>query len=125
MKKLTQISVNRTLNYVILRITGLALAFLALGHFALTHIINDVSDTGSTFVSQRWSSLVWILWDVSLLVCSLLHLFAGTMIIIYDYQVRKERRNRAVQFLELTLGLFLIIGLAVLFFALMSIYGKG
>ena len=43
-----------TWQWFFMRISGLVLVVLALGHFALTHILNDVTDTNAEFVGQRW-----------------------------------------------------------------------
>jgi len=47
-------SSGRLFYYVMVRVTGLMLAVLILGHFAVTHIITDVPETRSHFVSRRW-----------------------------------------------------------------------
>lgn len=39
-----------------MRISGLILVFLALIHFAITHIVNDVVETDFAFVQTRWSN---------------------------------------------------------------------
>ena len=62
------------------------LAVLALGHYGLTHIVNDVAKTDSTFIADRWSSALWILWDALLLGCALLHAVAGMTTVIRDHR---------------------------------------
>src|SRR5205085_2255141 len=46
-------------SWLFMRISGVALVVLALLHFALTHLINDVAQTNSGFVSDRWHNPLW------------------------------------------------------------------
>lgn len=76
---------SETWSWYFMRISGLVLLFLALGHFALTHIINDVADTGSAFVEDRWSNPLWRLYDWVLLALGLFHGLNGIRFIVDDY----------------------------------------
>lgn len=78
--------------WVAVRVTGLALTVLVAGHFALTHFITDVADTGSAFVAERWASGVWIAWDTLLLTAALLHAYAGLAIVVADHVLPGSRR---------------------------------
>ena len=116
--------ISRTLSFVVLRFTGIALAFLALGHFFLTHIANDVAETGSDFILARWNSLFWIIWDSALLICCAAHIVAGGLIIVYDYSEDRAKRSMRSNMLLSTVFLFLLIGLIILGYALFTIYGR-
>ena len=116
--------ISRTLSFVVLRFTGIALAFLALGHFFLTHIANDVAETGSDFILARWNSLFWIIWDSALLICCAAHVVAGGLIIVYDYSEDRAKRSMRSNMLLSTVFLFLLIGLIILGYALFTIYGR-
>jgi len=116
--------VSRTLSFIVLRFTGVALAFLALGHFFLTHIANDVAETGSDFILARWNSLFWIIWDSALLICCAAHVVAGAQIIIYDYSEDKAKRSMRSNVILSTVFVFLAIGLLILGYALFTIYGR-
>ncbi|MGI8684682.1 MAG: succinate dehydrogenase hydrophobic membrane anchor subunit [Acidimicrobiales bacterium] len=74
-----------TWSWFFMRISGLVLVFLALIHFSLTHILNDVTDTDARFVAQRWDNPLWRLFDWALLVLALLHGLNGLRWIIDDY----------------------------------------
>ncbi|MGH9164098.1 MAG: succinate dehydrogenase, partial [Acidimicrobiales bacterium] len=54
-------------------------------HFAITHILNDVTDTDARFVAQRWDNPLWRLFDWALLALALLHGLNGLRWIIDDY----------------------------------------
>ncbi len=79
-----------TWSWFFMRLSGLALVFLALVHFSLTHIVNDVVETDSDFVARRWDNPLWRLFDWSLLALALLHGLNGLRWIIDDY-VRRPR----------------------------------
>ena len=74
-----------TWSWFFMRISGLALVFLALVHFSLTPIVNDVVETDARSVAARWSNTLWRLFDWSLLVLALLHGLNGLRWIVDDY----------------------------------------
>ena len=74
-----------TWSWFFMRVSGLLLLFLALLHFAITHIINDVAETDAAFVNQRWDNPMWRLFDWALLALGLLHGLNGLRWIIDDY----------------------------------------
>ncbi len=72
------------------------LVFLALLHFAVTHIINDVVETDAAFVADRWDNPLWRLFDWLLLTLALLHGLNGVRWSIDDY-VRSSARRKGVK----------------------------
>ena len=85
-----------TWSWFFMRVSGLVLLFLALTHFTLTHIVNDVTDTDARFVAERWDNPLWRLFDWALLVLALLHGLNGLRWIIDDY-VRSPGRRAATK----------------------------
>jgi succinate dehydrogenase / fumarate reductase membrane anchor subunit len=85
-----------TWSWFFMRVSGLLLLFLALTHFAITHITNDVTETNIDFVGRRWSNPLWQVFDWALLVLALLHGLNGLRTIIDDY-VRTPARRAAVK----------------------------
>jgi succinate dehydrogenase / fumarate reductase, membrane anchor subunit len=81
-----------TWSWFFMRISGLALVFLALTHFAITHIVHDVTDTKVGFVATRWHNPLWRLFDWSLLALALLHGLNGLRYIVDDYVRRPAAR---------------------------------
>jgi succinate dehydrogenase hydrophobic anchor subunit len=84
----------RTASFILVRVTGLALTVLVLGHFTLTHIVHDVADTNSAFVAKRWGSALWVIWDWLMLAAALAHGAAGVWIAIDDYTPAAAQRTR-------------------------------
>ncbi len=75
-----------------LRVSGVALVFLAGGHLFITHYINVPSETTFDFVSARWANPLWRTFDTLLLVAALWHGLIGMRFSIADYL--KDRRSR-------------------------------
>ncbi|HEY7032314.1 MAG TPA: succinate dehydrogenase [Thermomicrobiales bacterium] len=84
----------RLWSFLLVRLTGLALTILVLGHFTLTHIVNDVADTDSAFVARRWGSALWVAWDWLMLLCAIAHGAAGVWVAIDDYTPETAGRRR-------------------------------
>jgi succinate dehydrogenase / fumarate reductase membrane anchor subunit len=74
-----------TWSWFFMRVSGLVLIFLALTHFAITHITNDVADTDIDFVGRRWANPLWQVFDWALLALALAHGLNGLRTIIDDY----------------------------------------
>lgn len=103
--------------FLVMRTTALALAVLVLGHFAVTHLVNDVAETGSGFVLRRWSSALWLAWDWTMLVAALAHAGTGVWLLI-DEQARAARARRLLHGgLAATVAVLLAVGTAALAFA--------
>ena len=93
--------------WVMVRLTGLLLTVLVLGHFSLTHIITDVSDTGTSFIARRWGTALWVVWDWLLLVAAVAHGAAGLWVAIADYTpapAARARRQRALLALSVVIA---------------------
>ena len=105
---------GRLFYYLTVRITGLLLAILVLGHFAVTHIIADVAETGSDFIARRWGSPLWLLWDWAMLTAAMLHGVTGVWIVIEDYTPDPEKRRRRQRLLVSISALLFVLGLVVI-----------
>ena len=95
-----------TWSWYFMRVSGLILIFMALIHFAITHIIYDVTDTNSSFVQARWDNPLWRAYDWTLLALGLLHGVNGLRWIIDDY-VRSSRGRATVKAALYSVTLFL------------------
>ena len=101
-----------TWSWFFMRISGLILVILALFHFALTHIINDVVETDYEFVANRWDNPMWRLYDWSLLALAMLHGLNGLRWIIDDY-VRSPAKRATVKAVLYTVS-FVLFGYGTL-----------
>jgi succinate dehydrogenase / fumarate reductase membrane anchor subunit len=103
-----------TWSWFFMRISGLVLLFLALIHFALTHIIHDVVDTDFAFVERRWDNLGWRIFDWTLLALALGHGLNGLRIIIDDYVRKPAKRALTKAFLYTLSGVLFAYGTMVI-----------
>ncbi len=106
-----------TWSWYFMRVSGLILLFLALTHFAITHIVNDVVETDAEFVGERWDNPLWRLFDWALLALALAHGVNGVRWSIDDYVGAPGRRAalKAVLY-SVTGGLFAYGTLVVITF---------
>jgi succinate dehydrogenase hydrophobic anchor subunit len=96
--------------YLTIRLTGLLLAVLVLGHFALTHVVTDVADADAGFIARRWGTALWIAWDWLMLAAALVHGAAGVWIAIEDYTPDRRRRRRRQAALTGSCAVLLALG---------------
>jgi succinate dehydrogenase / fumarate reductase, membrane anchor subunit len=79
-----------------MRISGLILVFLALGHLTVTHLLNNVELTNYFFVANRWAhpktGVFWRLWDLTMINLAVIHGFNGLRQILDEYIVKPGRR---------------------------------
>jgi succinate dehydrogenase hydrophobic anchor subunit len=105
---------GRLASYVALRVTGVALSVLVLGHFAVTHIVTDVAHDDATFVTRRLSSAVWIAWDGTMLAAALAHAAIGIRLALADYAATRARRSLLNRLVIATAGVLLVLGVVAI-----------
>jgi succinate dehydrogenase / fumarate reductase, membrane anchor subunit len=98
-----------------MRVSGLLLIFLALGHLAFVHIINTVDDIDYAFVAARWATPFWRIYDLLLLWLALLHGLNGLRTVLNDYITRPGWRVASLGMVWVLGILFLAIGSIVIF----------
>lgn len=72
-----------------MRVSGLVLVVLALGHLCITHILNNVEVINYAFVANRWANprtgVVWRVWDLLMVNLAVLHGFNGLRQVLWEY----------------------------------------
>lgn len=80
-------------SWFFMRISGLGLVFLVLGHMGIMHLIGGgVDRINFNFVAARWSGFFWRAYDWLLLVLALLHGAVGARDVIQDHVRRAPWR---------------------------------
>lgn len=97
-----------------MRISGILLLFLALGHVAIMHIIHDIEEIDYAFVAARWVSPFWRTYDLLLLWLALLHGANGMRTIIDDYARNRKWRVFWLAALYSLVFVLLVMGTLVL-----------
>jgi succinate dehydrogenase / fumarate reductase membrane anchor subunit len=79
-----------------MRLSGLLLVVLALGHLFIMHIAHNVEQINYAFVASRWShptqGVLWRLWDLSMISLAVMHGFNGIRQVTYEYLHRPFQR---------------------------------
>lgn len=99
------------IGWYFLRISGVALVFLAGGHLFITHYINVPSETTFDFVSARWANPLWRSFDTMLLIAALWHGLIGMRYSLADYLKSHQARQFGFAALWLFGIVFTILGL--------------
>ena len=71
--------------WLFMRLSGLALLILALGHLFIMHVFNSVHNIDYNFVSARYTHLFWRVYDMAMLWLALIHGMNGLRTIFDDY----------------------------------------
>jgi len=98
------------------RISGLLLVLLALGHMLIMHVLVQLTgqEINFAFVTSRWGSPFWRIYDLLLLVLALIHGVNGARIIIGDYVVRGGLRGLLIGLLMVMTLIWLLTGVFVI-----------
>jgi succinate dehydrogenase / fumarate reductase, membrane anchor subunit len=91
--------------YFFMRLSGVALIVLAIGHMMIQHVLNDVHSLTLEFVRQQWSSWGWRTYDMFLLIFAISHGFNGLRVVLEDY----IHNPRTVKVMRWALAIFMII----------------
>ena len=101
-----------------MRISGLALVILALGHMFIMHVLVELTggEIDFAFVQSRWGSPFWRIYDFLLLVFAFLHGANGARIVIADYVANRRARSIVIGGLLIISGIWLVLGMLVILF---------
>jgi succinate dehydrogenase / fumarate reductase membrane anchor subunit len=95
--------------WLFMRISGLLLLVLALGHTLIMHLPGGgVDRINFGFVAARWQSPLWRTWDWMLLSLALIHGINGLRNITLDY-VRQAGARLAINMFFNVLGFVLLV----------------
>lgn len=73
------------LAYLFMRLSGLALLFLAIGHLMIQLVLNDVHNLTLRFVADQWQAWGWKVYDMLLLTFAVTHGYNGLRNVLEDY----------------------------------------
>jgi len=101
-----------------MRLSGLALVFLALGHMLIMHVLVELTggEINFAFVQSRWGTPFWRIYDFLLLVLAFVHGANGTRIVIGDWIANRTARSLLIGILLAVSAIWLLLGMAVIFF---------
>lgn len=102
-----------------MRLSGLALVILALGHMFIMHVLVELAggEIDFAFVQSRWGTPFWRIYDFLLLVLAFLHGANGARVVVTDYVTNRMARGLLIGLLGLLAVAWLVLGtLVILFF---------
>ena len=71
--------------YLFMRMSGLALLILAVGHMMIQHVLNSSGNLTLIFVAEQWNSWGWKAYDIFLLLFAIPHGLNGLRNVLEDY----------------------------------------
>jgi succinate dehydrogenase / fumarate reductase membrane anchor subunit len=101
-----------------MRLSGLALVILALGHMFIMHVLVELTggEINFAFVQSRWGTPFWRIYDLLLLLLAFVHGANGARIVIGDYVSNRTARSFFIGVLLVISGIWLVLGMAVIAF---------
>ncbi|MFH1502827.1 MAG: succinate dehydrogenase, hydrophobic membrane anchor protein [Candidatus Eisenbacteria bacterium] len=102
-------------SWLFMRVSGVLIAFLLLGHILVMHILHHVDEVNYQFAAERLANPFWRIYDLVLLGLVLMHGLTGVRIALDDYVHNRGWRIILKTALWLVGALFLIVGAFVLF----------
>lgn len=90
--------------FMFMRLSGIALLLLAVGHMMLQHVLNSSTNLTIQFVAQQWNSWGWKVFDFLLLVFAISHGINGLRNVLEDY----VHNRTAVKWIKILLLIFVV-----------------
>jgi len=101
-----------------MRLSGLALVILALGHMFIMHVLVEITggEIDFAFVQSRWGTPFWRIYDLLLLLLAFIHGVNGARIVIGDYVTNRTGRSLVIGIFLVISAIWLVLGMAVIAF---------
>jgi succinate dehydrogenase / fumarate reductase membrane anchor subunit len=71
--------------YLFMRMSGVGLLILAVGHMVIQHVLNSSANLTIQFVAAQWNSWGWRAYDIMLLWLAIPHGINGLRNVLQDY----------------------------------------
>ena len=101
-----------------MRLSGLALVVLALGHMFIMHVLVVIAgqEIDFAFVQSRWGTPFWRIYDLLLLILAFVHGVNGARVVVTDYVANRAARSFFIGALLVVAAIWLVLGMAVIAF---------
>ena len=90
--------------YLFMRMSGLALLILAVGHMMIQHVLNSSGNLTLIFVADQWNSWGWKAYDIFLLLFAIPHGINGLRNVLEDY----IHNPRTMKTINIILSIFVV-----------------
>jgi len=101
--------------FLFMRLSGVLLLLLAVGHMMLQHVLRDVHNLTLQVVQDVWRSWGWRVYDLMLLIFAIVHGFNGLRQVLQDY-IHKPGTVKIIGYVLVALIVLTIIWSAVAIF---------
>ncbi len=91
--------------FVFMRLSGIALLILAVGHMMFQHVINSSTNLTIMFVAEQWRSWGWRVFDILLLGFTVTHGVNGFRNVLEDY----IHNRTTVKWINIALLIFVVV----------------
>lgn len=71
--------------FLFMRLSGIALLVLAVGHMMIQHVLNSSTNLTIMFVAEQWNTWGWKIYDILLLLFTIPHGVNGLRNVLEDY----------------------------------------
>jgi succinate dehydrogenase / fumarate reductase, membrane anchor subunit len=90
--------------FMFMRMSGIALLVLAVGHMMIQHVLNSSGNLSLQFVADQWDSWGWKAYDILLLAFAIPHGVNGLRNVLEDY-IHNEKTMRLI---NIVLAIFVV-----------------
>ncbi len=99
-----------------MRLSGLALVLLVLGHMLIMHVLVELtgSEIDFAFVQSRWGTPFWRVYDLLMLVLAFVHGANGARVVVSDYITHRTTRSLLIGLLLAASAAWLLLGTMVI-----------
>lgn len=101
--------------WLFMRISGVLLVFLAVGHLFIMHVFNGIDKIDYDFVAERFTTPFWRTYDLLMLVLAMMHGTNGLRTLIGDYIISPGKRLFALSVLYTIFFVVSAVGALILF----------
>lgn len=101
--------------WLFMRISGVVLLFMALGHLTIMHIINNIEVINYAFVAKRFATPFWRTYDLVMLWLAMIHGVNGIRTLVEDYISARGWRLVSLASLYVVSFIILALGSIVIF----------
>lgn len=91
--------------YLFMRMSGIALLVLAVGHMLIQHVLNSSGNLTLQFVADQWNSWGWKAYDLLLLAFAVPHGINGLRNVLADY----IHNQKAMRIITVALAIFVVV----------------
>ena len=93
--------------FLFMRVSGIALLLLAVGHMLIQHVVNSSANLTILFVAEQWNSWGWKIFDFLLLLFTITHGVNGLRNVLEDY----IHNDTITKVINIFLAIFIVVTL--------------